>query len=512
MVKRAVAKRARLAFVRRGLLVLFLALGAASAQPSILSARQATARDPQNVQAWITLGNAYLDAEQYDAAKEAFLEAIALEYRSADAHFGLALAEFERGDYSAALFEFGEVTRLFPERFDAHFNRGVTLAKLRRYDEAAAAFRTALEYPEEATLTQQVEAYQGLATQLKRVDDYAGAAEAYRAALELRPGDDELSYLQAEAQYRAGAGLEALPALSELEGRSSDPKVSALIADVYLQSEQPEYAIAALSRALRKAQRAGDGAAQAGILLKLGLVQRDLGRGDEAVSAFQRAAAADAENWQVRYNLGLSYLEVGRPADAVGHLENAARLNPDSGEIRLALASAYDQAGRVPSALEAADAAIARLTDASLITQAKAIKGRALYRQQAYEAALALFGEVVAERPDNASAQLWAGLSAYALGEYRTAVQYIERAVQLEPASREARVNLGAAYLAAERYRDAEVVYQTLVEEAPDNAEAFYNLGWALYVQNRQDAAKAAWAQASDLGFGPAQDALQRYF
>lgn len=505
-------KGARLAFVRRGLLVLLLALGAASAQPSILSARQATARDPQNIQAWVTLGNAYLDAEQYDAAKESFLEAIALDYRTADAHFGLALAEFERGDYPAALFEFSEVTRLFPERFDAHFNRGVTLAKLRRYDEAAASFRAALEHPEDATPTQQIEAYQGLATQLKRTGDYAGAAESYAAALELRPDDDELTYLWAEALYRAGQGLEALPTLTELEGRSNDPRVNALIADIYVQSDQPDYAIAALSRALRMAQRAGDGKAQASILLKLGLLQRDLGRGDEAISAFQRAAAADAENWQVRYNLGLSYLEAGRSADAVGHLENAARLNPDSGEIRLALASAYDQAGRVPSALDAADAAIARLTDAGLITEAKAIKGRALYRQQAYEDAFALFGEVVAERPDNASAQLWAGLSAYALGEYRTAVQYIERAVQLDPANREARVNLGAAYLAAERYRDAEVVYQTLVEETPDNAEAFYNLGWALYVQNRQEAAKEAWVQASDLGFGPAQDALQRYF
>ncbi len=91
-------------------------------------------------------------------------------------------------------------------------------------------------------------------------------------------------------------------------------------------------------------------------------------------------------------------------------------------------------------------------------------------------------------------------------------MQYIERSVQLEPSNLDARVNLGAAYLASERYQDAELVYQMLVEDAPQNADSFYNLGWALYAQNQREDAKEAWVRASDLGFGPAQNALQKYF
>jgi tetratricopeptide (TPR) repeat protein len=495
------------------LLIGLLIFGAAaSAQPSLLSLRQATVRDPQNVSAWIALGNAYMDAGDFASAKQSFQEAIALDYRAGDAHFGLALAEFERGDYPAALFGFSEVSRLFPERFDAHFNRAVTLAKLRRYEESADAFRAALERAGDVSPSQQIEAQLGLAAQLTRSGDHAGAAAAYEAALELRPSDDEISFLWGEAQVAAGDGLEALPRLAELEGRSSDPKVSTLIADIYLQAQQPDYAVSALERALRKAQRSGDGSAQANILLELGLLQRSLGRHDAATSAFQRAAAADAANWQVRYNLGVSYLESGRPQDAVGHLENAAALNGESGEIRLALASAYDLTGRTPSAMSAADAALPGLSDPALIAQAHLIRGRALYRQGNYLEALQVFDGVIAQQPDNASAQLWAGLSAYALANYRAAVQYIERAVQLEPNSVEARVNLGAAYLAAERYQDAEIVYGMLVAAVPDNAEAHYNLGWSLYAQNRREAAREAWINASDLGFRPAQDALQQYF
>ena len=69
---------------------------------------------------------------------------VLLDYLSADAHFGLGLAEYNRANYRAALFEFGEVTRLFPDRFDGHFNRAVTLAQLRRGEEAVAAFQEAL--------------------------------------------------------------------------------------------------------------------------------------------------------------------------------------------------------------------------------------------------------------------------------------------------------------------------------------------------------------------------------
>ncbi|HEX7022667.1 MAG TPA: tetratricopeptide repeat protein [Trueperaceae bacterium] len=468
---------------------------------------------PANPAAWVDLGQAYLEAERYADAKDAFMEAIAIDYLSGDAHFGLGLSEYGQGDYQAALFEFNEVARLFPDRFDGQFNRAVTLSKLRRHEDAAAAFQKALaEADPEATPQDKVGAYQGLAGELEQLGRYDEAAKAYASALALQPNDDSLTYRRANALYRAGKGLEALPLLTELEAGSGDYRVSTLIADIYVEAGQIDYALRSLERAYKKAESAGEVHAQANILVKLGLLQRGLGRQEKAIQAFETATRTDPASWQALYNLGVSYLESGQADAAVRVLEDAVLQSPGSGEVRLALAAVYDQLGRHADALDQAEAALSSLDEAGLTAKAQMIVGRSLYGMADYRGALNAFERVVDAEPSNAQAQLWAGLAVYQQGEYKKAAQYFERAVQLEPDSVEARVNLGAAYLAAQRYNDAQIVYQLVVQQNPDNAEAYYNLGWALYSQGSRDAAKQAWQTAGSLNYGPAQQALQQYF
>src|SRR5690606_29222652 len=147
----------------------------------------------------------------------------------------LGLAEFARGDYQAALFEFTEVTRLHPDRFDGHFNRGVTLARLRRPQDAASSFRSALsEADPEATAEDRVQAHIALAGQLELAGDFSGAAQAYSDALQFEPEDADFILRRGQALHNAGEGLVALPELTELEARSGDYRVSALISDIYV--------------------------------------------------------------------------------------------------------------------------------------------------------------------------------------------------------------------------------------------------------------------------------------
>ncbi|HEX7004293.1 MAG TPA: tetratricopeptide repeat protein [Trueperaceae bacterium] len=495
--------------------IIFLLFASAFAQPTLSELRAITEEQPENAEAWVNLGNALLEEDSYEAAKEAFLEAIALDYLAGDAHFGLGLAEFGRGDFQAALFAFNELTRLHPERFDGHYNRAVTLARLRRPADSAAAFREAVAQAEpEAAPPEVAAAYIGLADQLKRSGDFAGAAEAYASALENEPRVDplELRYLRADALYRAGRGLEALPDLTDLEGQTTDYRVSSLIADIYVDQGQVDYALRALERGLRKARVSEDAEVQANLLVKLGLLQRQLGRDAEAAASFQQAAEVNASSWEALYNLGVSYLEMGQPANAVQVLQNASEIEGAGGQVDLALASAFDQLGRTEFAIGSARRALNQLDDPQLAAQARLILGRSLYRQGDYQQAATVLAQVVQERPSDPQAQLWAGLAEYQLGNYRTAAQYYERAVQLAPGSAEARANLGAAYLATERFRDAEAVYELLVQQNPQDAESHYNLGWALMSQNRRAEARSAWQMASELGYAPASEALQQYF
>jgi tetratricopeptide (TPR) repeat protein len=487
----------------------------ALAQPSLEDLRAATEQEPENVEAWINLGNALLADERFENAKDAFLEAVALDYRNGDAHFGLGLSEFGRGDYQAALFAFNEVSRMFPERFDGHYNRGVTLARLRRPGDAAAAFREAVAQAQpEAAPPEIADAYVGLAGQLTRSGSFADAAEAYTNALDNEPEIDplELRYLRADALYRAGRGLEALPDLTDLEGVTTDYRVSSLIADIYVDQGQVDYALRSLERALRRARSAENATVQANVLVKLGLLQRQLGRDAEAAASFQQAAQVDASSWEALYNLGVSYLESGQLRSAVQVLDDAAEIPGAGGEVTLALASAYDRLGRDAEAISNARAAADMLDDTQLVAQAQLILGRALYRQGNFQQAAIVLAQVVEERPSDPQAQLWAGLAEYQQGNYRTAAQYYEQAVQLAPNSAEARANLGAAYLANERFRDAEAVYELLVQQNPEDAESHFNLGWALMSQNRRSAAREAWQRAGELGFAPADRALSEYF
>lgn len=484
----------------------------------IASLQQTAQSNPKNADAWIDLGQAYLQAKTYDKAKDAFLQAISLNYMSADAHFGLGLATYAQGDYPSALFEFSEVARLFPDRFDGHFNEAVTLAKLRKPSDAVKAFQAAVSAAKaEAKAGGQqvsdpdlVNAYLGMAGQLESLKKYQDAADAYAEALKIKQ-DPTTVYLHAHALYQAGHGLDALPELTKLEASSNDYQVSLLIADIYVQANQDDYALRALQRAEAKAVKAGDKVAEANLLVKLGLLQKTMGRDADATASFQQAVVANPQSWQAQYNLGVSRLEAGGAQSALTSLQKAAALT-DGGDVELALATAYDQLNQPQAALAAAQRASESLSDAKLVAQAEFIVARSRYHLQDYQGADAAMSKVIAQEPDDAQAQLWAGLVKYQLKEYSAAAQAYERAAQLDPKSMDAKVNLGAAYLAAQRYQDAEVVYQTLVQQDPNDAEAFYNLGWALFSQNRRDEAKQAWQQALKLGYQGAQKPLQEYF
>jgi tetratricopeptide (TPR) repeat protein len=495
--------------VRRGALALLIALGAALAavalaQPSIAELRGAVQQRPGDADAWTRLGAAYYDEARYEEAKDAYLEAIAVDYLSGDAHFGLGLVEFGRGDFQAALFAFNEVTRLFPDRFDGHFNRAVTLARLRRPADAAAAFRRALDQGlVAASEVDRLNAHIGLAGQLVLVQDYLGAADAFGAALALRPDDVDLAFNRGAALVNAGRGIEALAELTEIEARTSDYRFSALIAEVYVEAGQINYALRALERAIRKARDADDRSGEAASLIALGELQRGLGREAEAAQSFGRAAEIDPSSWEARYNLGFGFLVSGQPRSALAPLQEAARLAADRAEVHLALATAYDQIAMVGEALGAARRVLELSGDAETQTQARSVVGRALYLQGDYAGAATELARVVQARPSSATAQLWAGLALYQQGDNAGAALYFERAVQLDPNSMEARVNLGAAYLADARYRDAESVYRLLVQQNARDAESHYNLGWALYAQQRDSDARTAWASSCQLGFQP---------
>ncbi len=493
---------------------------------NIQSYQQLTSQAPHDPTAWIGLGQAYIDLYKTNSfedlltlAYDSFWEAVRLDYKLFEGHFGLGIIEFERGNLEAALFAFDQLASLHPERFDGHYNRAVALVALGQADEAVDAFNNAIDEAEpEASIEELISAYSGLAGQLRVTEDFDQAVDAYTSAIELSEEklgtvDPQLTFLRSQALVDGGRGVEALADLSELDKLSGDVKYSSLVADVYIQAGQIDYARRALQSAERQAAQAGDIEVRSDIIVKMGLLEASLGNKTAAQTAYQNATRVDSNSWPAFYQLGLMYLENGQTEFAYNTLQNARRIEPNSSEINLALASVSDQLNRSQEAAQYSQQALALLPDSSpLRYDADFILGRTAFRSGDYATAQEVLAPLLDIDASNPELQLWMGLTSYQLEEFDDAVEYIERATFLNPESLEARVNLGAAYLAAERYQDAQLVYELLIEETGGDADTFYNLGWAFLLQEDAEQAKEVWEQSAATGYQPASEALSEYF
>lgn len=79
--------------------------------------------------------------------------------------------------------------------------------------------------------------------------------------------------------------------------------------------------------------------------INVGVALYQLGRTDEAQSAFQAAVNIDPENGIARYNLGCVLEERGEIEEAIEHLRRAAEIIPGHPDVHFNLALAYDKRG-----------------------------------------------------------------------------------------------------------------------------------------------------------------------
>ena len=175
------------------------------------------------------------------------------------------------------------------------FNAAADLARQGKAEEAEAAYKALLVKAPSIP-----EIYLNLAFLYRQKKDWAAAEAAYKMALELRPYYSE-----------ANAGLLA----------------------VYQASGQADKAAALAASA------AGDPKVQ----FDMGVTALNSGKYDEALAAFQKAAAADPTNAETFYYLGTVYLSLNKVADARANLEKYLSMNPKNA-TNLATAQALLQA------------------------------------------------------------------------------------------------------------------------------------------------------------------------
>jgi tetratricopeptide (TPR) repeat protein len=154
---------------------------------------------PQDIDAIVQSGRAYLESGEYDKAISELEGAIEQAGGDIDAHFLLGQLYSQDGQLEKAADEFRKVLELNPEHAAAHHNLGVTYYQLQDLQSAIYELETALEIePDDPDTHYQLGAtYLTLAvsgsTSAPAVDPefLSQATEAFNAALELREGMPE---------------------------------------------------------------------------------------------------------------------------------------------------------------------------------------------------------------------------------------------------------------------------------------------------------------------------------
>jgi rhomboid protease GluP len=86
------------------------------------------------------LGRVSVEQHQTRQAREIYTRLLALDHGNAEGHFGMGLVHAAEDDQLAAIEEFRLSAQLDPDLRGAYYNVGVSYARLKRYDDAIAAY------------------------------------------------------------------------------------------------------------------------------------------------------------------------------------------------------------------------------------------------------------------------------------------------------------------------------------------------------------------------------------
>lgn len=122
----------------------------------IAELEQLVAKDPKNLQAWITLGNDYFDSNQAQKAVKAYGKALELDPNNANVLTDQGVMFRALGFYDRALANFEKANKLDPKHLQSLFNTGIVYAvDLKQTAKAKATFEALLQKDQTSDLARQ---------------------------------------------------------------------------------------------------------------------------------------------------------------------------------------------------------------------------------------------------------------------------------------------------------------------------------------------------------------------
>ncbi len=189
---------------------------------------------------------------------------------------------------------------------------------------------------------------------------------------------------------------------------------------------------------------------------------------EQALEAYAQALAIDPNLPQAHSARGYIYSQMGRVAEAITENLETLRLSPDDFATYKNLVLLYNQAGQPEKALEAAEQALQRAPEnekaglQTIITQLRQsaglplaatpnvqellAQGQALFNQQKWDEAAAIYEKVLELNPDEIQAHMALGYIAFQRGDLAAAERHNLRLLELNPNDYNTHKNLAIVY------------------------------------------------------------------
>jgi tetratricopeptide (TPR) repeat protein len=352
--------------------------------------------------------------------------------RDVEALLYLAHGHRQRGDFIRSLQVFDGILSVDPEHAIASFNKGYTLARLGKFEEALKANARALELQPDFA-----EAHNNRSYILSCCGELSSALNAVQRALELRPDYDDAHTNRAIVLARLRRFKESAQEFSTALGLR--PK--------------SYYAY-----------------------MNMGITLSRQGAFDEALIAYKKALKLRPEYPEAYFNRGITLARMDRFEDSLADFDSAIKLNPDYAEAYMKRGQTLANLKRYPEAVQSLNRAIELKRNYALayVNRARTFSHMGLeYREAAsrdWQTASAL-GAVPEEK------NLVLGVSLARQGAFDDALVIFDRAIELRPDYAEAYMNRAITLARMERFEESLADFDRAIELRPDYAEAYMNRG-----------------------------------
>ncbi len=382
----------------------------------------ATQHGPQMFDAFLNLGNAYLQVQRSQDALAAYEAALSLQPDSDLAYANLAEAYRQLHNTTQALASYGQALQLAPHKHSYLVKAGNLLRELQRHDEAIACYEQAINLEPD-----QAEAYAHMAVSMAELGHLDAAFGCCKIALEIDPTQSIAHYHKALLEMRHDdkqAALESLTAALDNEPQSPAAWMSKGLLLINL--KDPAAALIALNRAIELGTKTAD------IYHNRAHCHKELKQLELAVNDLETALTLDPQHADALMTLGVMSQEMGRHEAAVGLYTQAIAQNPAKAEAYSNLGAVLFELNRFEDALETLQAAI---DIAPQLVNAWSNLGATLMKLYQYEPALDAFDQVLKLEPQNVDAYCYQGLILHDLHRLEEAMACYDKALAIDPQS-----------------------------------------------------------------------------